>query len=338
VLIKCVSDNGDGEKSQFVDQMMKHRIPHRFQPSPSLTAAWCCHCGYMLPIGRRQSLKCTECDTFCHKECALFVPEFCGLNAGLIDHMIRELEFAEQRRERKGTTHSSSSDPDKKEQSFEKHRRFSEDKKRLHLSLPAFFNHFTIHSSPSTHSHEDTTLKSPSKSTKRSLTHKPSTKTLPPEIIKQHQVPYGVLMPHGVGLEDFSFMAVLGKGNFGKVMLAEDRYCARRYAVKVIKKEFVIRHDEVESTKVEKQIFLVVNHDQHPFLVNLHSCFQTQSRLYFVMEYISGGDLMWHIKKRRFTEGQARLYAAEILLALKYFHENNIIYRYVARVFNEIGI
>ncbi|KAF2433937.1 kinase-like protein [Tothia fuscella] len=130
-----------------------------------------------------------------------------------------------------------------------------------------------------------------------------------------------------IGLDHFNFLAVLGKGNFGKVMLAETKASKKLYAIKVLKKEFIIENDEVESTRSEKRVFLIANKERHPFLLNLHACFQTETRIYFVMEYISGGDLMLHIQRGQFGTKRAQFYAAEVCLALKYFHENGVIYR-----------
>ncbi|RKP19617.1 kinase-like protein [Rozella allomycis CSF55] len=130
-----------------------------------------------------------------------------------------------------------------------------------------------------------------------------------------------------VKLQDFVFLAVLGKGNFGKVMLAEEKESQNLYAIKVLKKAFIIEHDEVESLRAEKKMFEIANKEHHPFLVNLHSCFHSETRVYFVMEYVNGGDLMLHIQRGAFTLSQAKFYAAEVLLALEYFHKNDIIYR-----------
>ena len=113
-------------------------------------------------------------------------------------------------------------------------------------------------------------------------------------------------MGRRIGLEHFNFLAVLGKGNFGKVMLAETKATKKLYAIKVLKKEFIIENDEVESTKSEKRVFLIANKERHPFLLNLHACFQTETRVYFVMEYISGGDLMLHIQRGQFGSKRAQ--------------------------------
>src|ERR1700679_1860523 len=81
------------------------------------------------------------------------------------------------------------------------------------------------------------------------------------------------------------------------------------------------------STRSEKRVFLAAARERHPFLLGLHSCFQTETRVYFVMEYVSGGDLMLHIQRKQFSLRQAKFYASEVLLALEYFHANGIIYR-----------
>ena len=130
-----------------------------------------------------------------------------------------------------------------------------------------------------------------------------------------------------IGLDHFNFLAVLGKGNFGKVMLAETKRTQKLYAIKVLKKEFIIENDEVESIRSEKRVLLVANREHHPFLTNLAACFQTETRVYFVMEYISGGDLMLHIQRGQFGTRRAQFYASEVCLALKYLHENGVIYR-----------
>lgn len=110
-------------------------------------------------------------------------------------------------------------------------------------------------------------------------------------------------------------------------MLAEEKHNKELYAIKVLKKRFIIDNDEVESTRSEKRVFQAANRERHPFLVGLHSCFQTETRIYFVMEYVSGGDLMLHIQREQFSQRRAMFYACEVLLALEYFHKQGIIYR-----------
>uniref|UniRef100_A0A8C7HLP5 protein kinase C n=1 Tax=Oncorhynchus kisutch TaxID=8019 RepID=A0A8C7HLP5_ONCKI len=128
-------------------------------------------------------------------------------------------------------------------------------------------------------------------------------------------------------LRDFKCVAVLGRGHFGKVLLAEYKSTGEMFAIKALKKGDIVARDEVDSLMCEKRIFEAVNSVRHPFLVNLFACFQTQEHVCFVMEYAAGGDLMMHIHADVFSEPRAIFYAACVVLGLQFLHEHKIVYR-----------
>uniref|UniRef100_A0A669QD08 Serine/threonine-protein kinase N3 n=1 Tax=Phasianus colchicus TaxID=9054 RepID=A0A669QD08_PHACC len=130
-----------------------------------------------------------------------------------------------------------------------------------------------------------------------------------------------------VHLEDFHCIAMLGRGHFGKVLLAQYKATGKLYAIKALKKKDIIRRDEIDSLNCEKRIFEVVNSSDHPFLVNMFACFQTPHHACFVMEYTPGGDLMMRIHEDVFPERTAQFYTACVVLGLQFLHEKKIVYR-----------
>jgi len=128
-----------------------------------------------------------------------------------------------------------------------------------------------------------------------------------------------------VRLDDFELLKVLGRGSFGKVMQVRKKSDGKVYAMKILKKQAIIARNQVEHTKAERKILQAL---QHPFLMTLRYAFQSKEKLYFVLDYYQGGELFFHLKNnRRFPEDVARIYVAEIALALGHLHSLQVIYR-----------
>ncbi|KAF2869785.1 kinase C-like protein [Massariosphaeria phaeospora] len=503
VVTKCITQSN--AETDPDEAKINHRIPHRFENFSNVGANWCCHCGYILPLGRKQSKKCTECGLTCHAACVHFVPDFCGMSMEVANQILMEIKRTRRGQSASGPTTMStrklrphqpsksmtpsSSQPQfppppgqsgQQEQqpqlqtqpqpqpqppaqpdrySYGKDQQYGAAPPRQQSYGPSATSVDAARASYSTSSATPTPTSPTSQrppsgpraqssqttpvaaaaaamgkppgpyqransemsppgsrasggypQDQRMPQQQPSQQTYNPrdyanipnyppshpqapaaqhqreqsyplpqppqqaQSKQQHQVqqpqpqqlpsvqpqppphqPEGRQQPpqqvqpatamtkapehkvtppantqgpgRRIGLDHFNFLAVLGKGNFGKVMLAETKSTKQLYAIKVLKKEFIIENDEVESIRSEKRVFLIANKERHPFLYNLHACFQTETRVYFVIEYISGGDLMLHIQRGQFGTKRAQFYAAEVCLALKYFHENGVIYR-----------
>lgn len=130
----------------------------------------------------------------------------------------------------------------------------------------------------------------------------------------------------GATINDFFLLKVIGKGSFGKVILAKHKETDKVYAIKVLSKKAIKQRNEVKHIMSERNVLL--KNIRHPFLVSLHYSFQTPEKLYFVLDYVNGGELFFHLQRdKRFPEHRARFYAAEIVSAISYLHSMNIVYR-----------
>jgi len=128
-------------------------------------------------------------------------------------------------------------------------------------------------------------------------------------------------------LESFEVIEKLGKGSFGSVFLVKKKDDPNQtpYAMKVLEKDKVLAQNLIRYAKTERNVLCLA---KHQFIVGLEFAFQTTSRLYLIMEYCPGGDMGQALAKhRRFEIDLARIYAAEIVLALEYLHKNEIIFR-----------
>jgi len=128
-------------------------------------------------------------------------------------------------------------------------------------------------------------------------------------------------------VNQFELLRVLGQGSFGKVFLVRKIYgkdAGSLYAMKVLKKATLKVRDRVR-TKLERNILADVNHS---FIVRLQYAFQTEGKLYLILDFLRGGDLFTRLSKEvMFTEDDVKFYLAELALALSHLHSVGIIYR-----------
>ncbi|KAH9934843.1 cAMP dependent protein kinase [Fomitopsis serialis] len=131
-------------------------------------------------------------------------------------------------------------------------------------------------------------------------------------------------------LTDFEVKGTLGTGTFGRVLLVRLRGSSAPstqncYALKTLPKSQIVRLRQVEHVNAERYILSRV---RHPFIVDLYATFQDSLNVYMLLSYVPGGELFTHLRRaRRFTPDVTRFYLATIILALKYLHSFNIIYR-----------
>ncbi|CAN6891998.1 hypothetical protein Bca4012_092329 [Brassica carinata] len=126
-------------------------------------------------------------------------------------------------------------------------------------------------------------------------------------------------------IDDFEIIKPISRGAFGKVFLARKRTTGDFFAIKVLKKLDMIRKNDFERILEERNILITV---RYPFVVRFFYSFTCSDNLYLVMEYLNGGDLYSLLQKVGCLDDDiARIYIAELVLALEYLHSLNIVHR-----------
>jgi hypothetical protein len=150
-----------------------------------------------------------------------------------------------------------------------------------------------------------------------------SNTSYPVSLTSQTQQP---IDPKNCKLEDFELDRTIGTGSFGRVMIVYvKRNRTQRYAMKMLKKENIVKMKQVEHTLNEKKILCSVD---FPFIVKLVYSFKDTSNLYMVLEYVSGGEMFTHLRKiGKYSEENACFYASQIVLTFEYLHYLNCVYR-----------
>jgi len=137
--------------------------------------------------------------------------------------------------------------------------------------------------------------------------------------------------PDVIDTSHFDLLKVVGKGGFGKVNAVTRRWDGKLMAMKRMAKCQVIKKEShIRMVWTERNIMAKLSSDaqSNPFLVTLQHAFQDEKELFFVMDFMQGGDLRFHLNRRgALNEREARFYAAEMVLALESMHRQKIIHR-----------
>ncbi|XP_041107672.1 protein kinase C epsilon type isoform X2 [Polyodon spathula] len=321
IITKCAGlKKQEATPDEVGSQRFSVNMPHKFSNHNYKVPTFCDHCGSLLWGLMRQGLQCKVCKMNVHRRCESNVAPNCGVDARGIAKVLADLGVTPDKITNSGQRRKKLNPAVDPQQTVPGSSQSEEDRSK---SAPV---------SPCDQEMKDLennirkALSFDNRGEENKTAASGSTDSQGRGGESRENGELRTLQTKRMNLEDFLFIKVLGKGSFGKVMLAELKGTDEVYAVKVLKKDVILQDDDVDCTMTEKRILALAR--RHPYLTQLFCCFQTKDRLFFVMEYVNGGDLMFQIQRsRKFDEARSRFYAAEVTSALMFLHQHGVIYR-----------
>jgi len=125
-------------------------------------------------------------------------------------------------------------------------------------------------------------------------------------------------------IKDFQFVKAVNSGSFGKICLVKMINTGELYAMKIIDSEEVVANNRESYVESEWNVFRQANSE---YIVRCYYTFYYSKYLCFVMEYLNGGDLSFFLQEYALYEKEAKIYLAELILALEYLHSKGIIHK-----------
>ncbi|XP_048465962.1 protein kinase C theta type-like [Rhincodon typus] len=287
IIAKCTGSAVNSRETIFHKERFKIDMPHRFKVYNYKSPTFCEHCGTLLWGLARQGLKCEECAMNVHHRCQNKVANLCGVNQKMMAEALAQIESEQQARSLRDQVEIGRERPVEIDQCV--------------LKKPSEAEQVAASAKKEV---QGISWESPIEE-EVSSSDSPTYEE-PPQIDQRRFT-----------VDDFVLHKMLGKGSFGKVFLAELKGKSQFFAIKALKKDVVLMDDDVECTMVEKRVLSLAW--EHPFLTHLYCTFQTKENLFFVMEYLNGGDLMFHIQNcQKFDAPRATFGFVMILLGQRY--------------------
>uniref|UniRef100_A0AAZ3QF30 Protein kinase C n=1 Tax=Oncorhynchus tshawytscha TaxID=74940 RepID=A0AAZ3QF30_ONCTS len=308
IIAKCTGSAINSKETMIHKERFKIDMPHRFKVYNYKSPTFCEHCGTLLWGLAKQGLKCEECGMNVHHKCQKKVANLCGVNQKLMAEALAMIETKQQVRVQG-----------------------SRESEIYSRGGPVGVGQAGVVREPSglVAGLPPTAATAGRKEQQGISWDTPAVGDMPAPVKEEPETLYAVPRKehlHKFTLDNFVLHKMLGKGSFGKVFLAELKSSREFFAVKALKKDVVLMDDDVECTMVERRVLSLAW--EHPFLTHLHCTFQTTENLFFVMEYLNGGDLMFHIQNcHKFDVQRSTFYAAEIICGLQFLHSKGIVYR-----------